>query len=54
LWIPKKNADSCFHHEFLKFFRQNSFLQAQLDYLKAVINYNIAQDALKVAKGKTL
>jgi hypothetical protein len=28
------------------------FLQANLDYLKAVINFNIPQYDLKVAKGK--
>lgn len=33
---------------------QQFFLQAQLDYLKAVSNYNKAQYALKVAKGEDL
>lgn len=33
---------------------QQFFLQAQLDYLEAVGNYNKAQYALKVAKGETL
>ncbi len=33
---------------------QQFFLQAQLDYLQAVSNFNKAQFALKVAKGETL
>jgi outer membrane protein TolC len=33
---------------------QQFFLQAQLDYLQAVSDYNKSQFALKVAKGETL